>query len=148
MKTKLSIQPKPNPPVPLPPDILFDLAKEYMKLQAIKEREKTKRKLIEAQLQIILESSQKYLEEYRKIVNKKFSEREKAFKEFLKSYRKASKRNDYKSVTIIGNLIIQLLKTPIITIEDVKGILPLLTRIDNPLPEVKDQEVIPAEIEL
>jgi len=133
-------------------EVFYQIAKEYAELQKVKEQEKSKRYEIKKRIKTIQKTIKLYLEEYRRIVNTRFNEREEIINHFLSAFKNACDKNDYKLVEILGYHLVEIVSKPVITEEDIKGLMPVISSLyylDSKKNEIsEDEDIIPAEIEL
>ncbi len=101
-------------------EVFAEIIKEWIELQKIKEIEKTKRALIQAEIEKLREATRLYIEIFNKIFNKRTEERQKVLDKLLEIYTEFAKKNNWQALHIVGQQILQILSTPIINPQEME----------------------------
>ncbi len=109
---------KPNPYLIF--EIFAEIIKEWIELQKIKEIEKTKRALIQAEIERLRQATRLYIETFNKIFNNRIEERQKVLDKLLEIYTELAKNNNWQTLHVVGQQILQILSTPIITPQEME----------------------------
>lgn len=87
-----------------------------------------KRCEIEAEIREIELFTTHVLSQLRDVINQKIKERSQALDYFLAAFRQAAEGNQAEMVGILGECIVRLLQTPVVTQEDARAILNAYSR--------------------